>query len=124
MGGGGKIPYVHASDVLLLFHPRLINLLSYPKHVWSPSGGWYAQPHNWKANTAVMGFVIFGITALAWKVGAEREHRFKMPEPHRFFPSRKYDSSAFPCLLAYSDIVYSWSRQIIEHEKATKSSSE
>ncbi|RMZ11972.1 hypothetical protein D0862_02795 [Hortaea werneckii] len=44
--GGGKIPY--------------------PKHVWSPAGGWYAQPANWKQNTAVMGAVV----------------------PDRFFPSR------------------------------------
>jgi len=82
MGGGGKIPY--------------------PKHVWSPSGGWYAQPHNWKANTAVMGLVIFGITALAWRVSAEREVRYRMPEEGRFYPSRY------------------WSRQIVEHERAKK----
>ncbi|KAL9131617.1 MAG: hypothetical protein Q9217_000505 [Psora testacea] len=48
-GHGGKIPY--------------------PKHVWSPSGGWYAQPANWKSNTAVM---------------------WRMPEKGRFFPSRQY----------------------------------
>ncbi|KAK0715805.1 hypothetical protein B0H67DRAFT_645503 [Lasiosphaeris hirsuta] len=79
MGGGPKIPY--------------------PKHVWSPSGGWYAQPVNWKANTAIAGLVIFGITACAWKLSAELEYRHKMPEPDRFFPSRY------------------WSRQIIEYEK-------
>ncbi|KAL8969661.1 MAG: hypothetical protein Q9183_001895 [Haloplaca sp. 2 TL-2023] len=62
--------------------------LPYPKHVWSPSGGWYAQPANWKANTAVMGVVIFGITAMAWSISAEREYRTKFPEPGRFFPSR------------------------------------
>lgn len=69
MGGGGKVPY--------------------PKHVWSPSGGWYAQPHNWKANTAVVALAIFGITAAAWKLSAEREVRYKMPEKDMFFPSRK-----------------------------------
>lgn len=63
-------------------------LSRYPKHVWSPSGGWYAQPANWKANTAVMGLVIFGITAMAWSISAEREYRTKFPEPGRFFPSR------------------------------------
>ena len=60
----------------------------YPKHVWSPAGGWYAQPANWKANTAVMGVVIFGITAIAWNISAEREFRTRMPEKGRFFPSR------------------------------------
>jgi hypothetical protein len=53
------------------------------------TGGWYAQPHNWKANTAIMFTVIFGVTAIFWKISAEREVRYKMPEPHRFFPSRK-----------------------------------
>lgn len=53
---------------------------SYPKHVWSPAGGWYTQPANWKANTMIMGGVIFGITAMAWSVSADREHRDKMPE--------------------------------------------
>lgn len=60
----------------------------YPKHVWSPSGGWYSQPKNWKANTAISFLVIFGITALAWRVSAEREVRYKMPEEGRFYPSR------------------------------------
>jgi hypothetical protein len=60
----------------------------YPKHVWSPAGGWYAQPSNWKANTAVFGLAIFGVTALVWKLSAEKEYRHKMPEPGRFYPSR------------------------------------
>jgi hypothetical protein len=70
MGGGGKIPY--------------------PKHVWSPSGGWYSQPKNWKTNTAIMATVIAGIVAIAWKTSAEREHRYRMPDPGRFFPSRNW----------------------------------
>ncbi|EDN98476.1 hypothetical protein SS1G_13335 [Sclerotinia sclerotiorum 1980 UF-70] len=72
MGGGGKIPY--------------------PKHVWSPAGGWYSQPGNWKANTAIMMTVIVGITAGMWKLSAEREYRTKFPEEG------------------------SWSKQIKEHE--------
>jgi hypothetical protein len=60
----------------------------YPKHVWSPAGGWYSRPANWKANTAVMFAVIFGITAFAFKTSAEREVRYRMPDPDRFFPSR------------------------------------
>ncbi|KAI0159068.1 hypothetical protein BJ166DRAFT_322031 [Pestalotiopsis sp. NC0098] len=72
MGGGPRVPY--------------------PKHVWSPTGGWYTQPSNWKANTAVFSLVVLGITGLAWKLSADREFRHKMPEPGRFFPSRKYVS--------------------------------
>ncbi|KAJ5181882.1 hypothetical protein N7449_012029 [Penicillium cf. viridicatum] len=78
MGGGGKIPY--------------------PKEVWSPSGGWYAQPANWRANTAIMGAFIIGVAAITFSISADREYRDKMPEPGRFFPSRY------------------WSRQIREHE--------
>lgn len=52
---------------------------SYPKHVWSPAGGWYSQPANWKANTAVMGGVVAGIVALAWGYSAEHEFRNEMP---------------------------------------------
>ncbi|CAK7568312.1 MAG: hypothetical protein SEPTF4163_006299 [Sporothrix epigloea] len=51
MGGGPKIPY--------------------PKHVWSPAGGWYAQPANWKRNTVVAGLAVVGITAIVWKIDSE-----------------------------------------------------
>ncbi|PGH11525.1 hypothetical protein AJ80_07091 [Polytolypa hystricis UAMH7299] len=71
----------------------------YPKHVWSPAGGWYAQPANWKANTAIMGAVLLGTVVLAFNLSGEREVRTKFPEEGRFFPSRW------------------WSKQIIEHEK-------
>ena len=60
----------------------------YPKHVWSPAGGWYAQPTNWKANTAIASTVIVGIVAMCWKVSAEIEQRDHMPEQGRFYPSR------------------------------------
>ncbi|KAF2744416.1 hypothetical protein M011DRAFT_408662 [Sporormia fimetaria CBS 119925] len=78
MGGGGKI--------------------FYPKQVWSPAGGWYCQPANWKANTAIMGLVLTGIVGLTWNLSAEREYRDKMPAPG-FFPSRY------------------WSRQIREYDQ-------
>ncbi|KAK2066827.1 hypothetical protein P8C59_000611 [Phyllachora maydis] len=80
--------------------------IPYPKHVWSPAGGWYAQPSNWKSNTAVFGLVVVGITALAWKLSAEREVRYKMPEPGRFYPSRY------------------WSKQLIEYDRAQKKEAE
>ncbi|KAH6635361.1 hypothetical protein B0J18DRAFT_406905 [Chaetomium sp. MPI-SDFR-AT-0129] len=86
MGGGPKIPY--------------------PKHVWSPSGGWYAQPANWKRNTAIAIACMFGITACVWKISAELEYRPRMPEPDRFYPSRY------------------WSRQIIEYEREQKAKAE
>ncbi|KJZ78078.1 hypothetical protein HIM_02715 [Hirsutella minnesotensis 3608] len=79
MGGGGKIPY--------------------PKHVWSPAGGWYAQPANWRANTVIAGAVIVAIGALTWKFSAERERWAHKPEPSGWYPSRY------------------WSRQLIEWDK-------
>ncbi|KAL1840694.1 hypothetical protein VTJ49DRAFT_189 [Mycothermus thermophilus] len=82
MGGGPKIPY--------------------PKHVWSPAGGWYAQPANWKKNTAIALAAIFGIQFFIFKLSGEIEYRHKMPEPDRFFPSRYL------------------SKQIIEYERAQK----
>ena len=61
---------------------------SYPKHVWSPSGGWYAQPANWKMNTAILGAVMLGIGVIVFKISSELEERNRMPEPGRFYPSR------------------------------------
>lgn len=61
---------------------------SYPKHVWSPAGGWYCQPANWRQNTAIMGVVMLGIVAGVWKLSAEKEHRYVMPKENSFFPSR------------------------------------
>ncbi|CAM9868066.1 unnamed protein product [Discosporangium mesarthrocarpum] len=45
----------------------------YPKYVWSPSGGWWGNPANWKQNTAVA-LVCIGITCAGiFKVSADRE---------------------------------------------------
>lgn len=63
---------------------------SYPTHVWSPAGGWYAQPSNWKFNTFVIGSTALGLAALLFNYSAQHEHRDKFPEPGRFFPSRWY----------------------------------
>ncbi|KAL0930434.1 uncharacterized protein CTRU02_214509 [Colletotrichum truncatum] len=79
MGGGPKVPY--------------------PKHVWSPAGGWYTQPANWRMNTAIIGTVMVGVVAAIWKISAEKEVRYVMPQEGRFFPSRY------------------WSKQLIEYDR-------
>ncbi|KAG6038743.1 hypothetical protein E4U41_003770 [Claviceps citrina] len=79
MGGGGKVPY--------------------PKHVWSPAGGWYAQPANWRANTLVAAGVLVGMVAVTWKFSAERETWARKPEPGEWHPSRY------------------WSKQLIQWDK-------
>ncbi|OAQ31165.1 hypothetical protein K457DRAFT_109757 [Linnemannia elongata AG-77] len=57
----------------------------YPKHVWSPSGGWWTQPTNWKSNTAVAVGITATIVAAAWKYSAENEERHTRPKG--FIPS-------------------------------------
>jgi hypothetical protein len=37
----------------------------YPKWVWSPAGGWWASPANWKRNTAIY----FGVSAVIISAG-------------------------------------------------------
>lgn len=71
------------------------NLTSYPKHVWSPAGGWYAQPANWKQNTFILGAAVFGLTCIIWKISAEKEEFVHKPEPGRFYPSRQYDPRSY-----------------------------
>ncbi|CAO1616242.1 unnamed protein product [Jaminaea pallidilutea] len=57
----------------------------YPKHVYSPAGGWWVQPHNWKANTVVAGLGIAGVSYAIWMYSAEREWRHRAP--NRWIPS-------------------------------------
>ncbi|RBQ68072.1 hypothetical protein FVER14953_21076 [Fusarium verticillioides] len=70
MGGGEKVPY--------------------PKHVWSPAGGWYAQPANWRANTLIAGVVMAGIVAVTWKFSAGREQWAHRPEQGQWYASRHW----------------------------------
>lgn len=56
-----------------------------PKHIWSPSGGWWSRPKNWASNTAFCAVGIVGITAWVWSISAELETRDK--QPTRWIPS-------------------------------------
>ena len=44
----------------------------YPQHVWTPAGGWWPSPANWKRNTAIafgaLAFAVGNITMLSWKL--------------------------------------------------------
>ncbi|KAG5955336.1 hypothetical protein E4U57_003544 [Claviceps arundinis] len=70
MGGGRKVPY--------------------PKHVWAPTGGWYAQPGNWRGNTAIAAGVIFTIAAMAFKFSCGREEWSRKPDPSAWMLSRRW----------------------------------
>ncbi|KAF9231470.1 hypothetical protein BU15DRAFT_17438, partial [Melanogaster broomeanus] len=52
----------------------------YPKHVWSPAGGWWTRPSNWATNTAISMVGILAITYGVWSVSAERETRYVLPD--------------------------------------------
>jgi hypothetical protein len=61
---------------------------SYPKGVWSPAGGWWADPKHWRRNTAL---AFLGIAAIAVPVffkSAELEQR--PVAPTRPIPSQKW----------------------------------
>ncbi|GHJ88989.1 hypothetical protein NliqN6_5391 [Naganishia liquefaciens] len=59
MGGGGQYPY--------------------PKEVWSPAGGWWSRPANWRTNTFVCITGIIVATAGVWKISARNEIRHARP---------------------------------------------
>ncbi|KAH9947776.1 hypothetical protein B0H21DRAFT_691367, partial [Amylocystis lapponica] len=47
----------------------------YPKEVWSPAGGWWARPSNWRANTAIVMAGILAITYGTFTLSADNEVR-------------------------------------------------
>ncbi|KAJ2724556.1 hypothetical protein GGI07_001903 [Coemansia sp. Benny D115] len=51
----------------------------YPKHVWSPAGGWWAQPKTWKRNTAIVGVGALCFLGFVFKKSAELEQRTLYP---------------------------------------------
>lgn len=58
-------------------HVTHLTLVCYLLYVCrSPSGGWWTQPTNWKANTAVAVGITATIVAAAWKYSAENEVSF------------------------------------------------
>ncbi|KZS88051.1 hypothetical protein SISNIDRAFT_498197 [Sistotremastrum niveocremeum HHB9708] len=51
----------------------------YPKQVWSPSGGWWTRPSNWKANTLFVGVGIAAATYATFRLSASHEWRYVEP---------------------------------------------
>ncbi|BGP15913.1 hypothetical protein JCM10213v2_003905 [Rhodosporidiobolus nylandii] len=56
--------------------------------VWSPAGGWWTRPSNWKSSTGLaalgVGLAMYGI----WSLSAEKEWRHA--EPTRPIPSQMW----------------------------------
>ena len=54
---------------------RRLNVHAFFYQVWSPTGGWWNNPKNWKANTAIAGVIMFGLAACVFNVSANLERR-------------------------------------------------
>ncbi|EDQ90932.1 uncharacterized protein MONBRDRAFT_15467, partial [Monosiga brevicollis MX1] len=46
---------------------------AYPKYVWSPAGGWWAEPRSWKANTIMAGVLIAAACVPLAYLSSQRE---------------------------------------------------
>ena len=47
----------------------------YPQHVWTPAGGWWPNPPNWKNNTAVAFGVVGTLFSAIFMFSAANERR-------------------------------------------------
>ena len=45
----------------------------YPRYVWSPTGGWWNNPANWRRNTIVAGIAIALIAIPIARLSAREE---------------------------------------------------
>ncbi|KAK8817477.1 hypothetical protein WA538_004200, partial [Blastocystis sp. DL] len=54
----------------------------YPKYVWSPAGGWWAQNANWKRNTKVAALVMVCCCIPVFLTSIKLERRPQPPTRH------------------------------------------
>mmetsp|Transcript_25416 Transcript_25416/g.37476 ORF Transcript_25416/g.37476 Transcript_25416/m.37476 type:complete len:81 (-) Transcript_25416:123-365(-) len=67
MGGGRRFPF--------------------PKYVWTPYGGWWADPKNWKRNTAFVMIGGWGISAIMYYFAEKNTlHYAREAPPYQFIP--------------------------------------
>eukprot|EP00053_Salpingoeca_punica_P001249 m.32683 g.32683 ORF g.32683 m.32683 type:complete len:84 (+) comp10918_c0_seq1:44-295(+) len=64
----------------------------YPRYVWSPSGGWWPNPRNWRTNTAIVAVVAAVVCVPLFLASAERERRPIAPTHH--IPSQRWAKHA------------------------------
>ncbi len=62
-----------------------------PQGVWSPAGGWYADPKHWRRNTAfaILGTVVVGTFIFRHSVKLEQRHA----APARWIPSQMWSKN-------------------------------
>lgn len=59
--------------------------LNVPKGIWSPAGGFYADPKKWKRNTVLAVAAMVAICLPVFFKSVELEQRHRMP--NRWIPS-------------------------------------
>jgi len=61
----------------------------YPKWVWTPAGGWWCNPPNWKRNTMIAGVVWVGVLGVCASFSSNNERRplkpMAYPIPSQFW---------------------------------------
>ncbi|XP_032230070.1 uncharacterized protein LOC116613693 [Nematostella vectensis] len=72
--------------------PQRLNMgggkkFAYPKFVWSPSGGWWCNPKNWRRNTLIAFGVYAAICIPVAYIALQLERR-PVP-PYRHIPSQR-----------------------------------
>ena len=72
------------SIVIIIALVVIINI----SQVWTPTGGWWVQPKNWKTNTAIGAGVIFCSSVLVFRLSASKERRPIPPRVH--IPSQRW----------------------------------
>ena len=74
--------------------------MPYPKWVWTPAGGWYCNPPNWRRNTAIVlgGWAVCAFFVFKFSAANER----RLSPPYRHIPSQnwcawaKHDDPSLP----------------------------
>ncbi|KAL4458383.1 hypothetical protein ABPG75_013248 [Micractinium tetrahymenae] len=69
--------------------------LHVPKGLWSPTGGFFADPKRWKRNTLLAVAAMAGLAALGFQQSIKMEQRHA--QPHSAIPSQRwYTEQKFP----------------------------
>eukprot|EP00890_Picochlorum_soloecismus_P000160 jgi/Picsp_1/1144/NSC_04625-R1_protein len=68
--------------------------LHVPKEIWSPAGGFFADPKHWRRNTAVAiaGLAVIASFIFSKSVSLEQRHAV----PNRSIPSQRWAPQSFP----------------------------
>lgn len=66
----------------------------YVTEIWSPAGGFFADPKNWRRNTVIAAVGIATVAAVIFKKSTSLEERHALPT-HRI-PSQRFAPQSFP----------------------------